>query len=336
MTVASEPAMDIDSGDGQAAGGRGNESGCDDDATFMDFNNALGDGFEINANWTHLDLGVAPLSSGPEAPDSVQVQDSTGMCLNNRWDGASLVPTTAASSVLEAPEPRTAPHDCEAEAFTALHSLHSCTMLHTDHTGEVNQVTTRTSTSFGGVTDHMPPVDKVLYFNRAAISTLKKLLNAPNVQQPHIALLYMTIASKVLFWYRIIISSHYQANTRPAVPSLSSSSSSTDQLSSPGTWSSTSDRAVKPVSFQIGVFDLGDEDQKLLMKGILLKELRKLEAVVGEMKKLGDENTRDDVYHDESHALNWYAVAGTKMQAEVQDVLRQIKEFGAGITRRDD
>ena len=336
MTVASEPGMDIDSGDGQAVSGRGNESSYDDDATFVDFNNALGDGFEINPNWTNLDLGVVPLSSGPEVPDGVQGHDSTGTCLNNRWDGASLGPTTAASSVFEASEPRTALYDCEAEAFTALHSLHSCTMLHTDHPGELNKVTTRTRTSFGGVTDRMPPVDKVLYFNRAAISTLKKLLRAPHLQQPHIALLYMTIASKVLFWYRIIISSHYQANSKPAVPSLSSTSSSTDQLSSPGTWSTTSDHAVKPVSFQIGIFDLGDDDQKLLMKGILLRELRKLEAVVGEMKRLGDEPTRDDVYHDESHALNWYAVAGTKMQAEVQDVLRQIKEFGAGITRRDD
>ena len=331
LTLASEPVMDMDSGDGQAGGGSGNESGGGgDDPTFMDFNNALGDGFDINSNWTALDLGVVPLSSGPGIPDDIQGHDSTGTA-SNSWDGPSLVPTTAASSVFEPPQPRTASYDCEAEAFTALRSLHSCTMLHTDHPGE----TTRTSTSFGGVTDHMPPLDKVLYFNRAAISTLKELLNAPCVQQPHLALLYMTIASKVLFWYRLVVSSQYQSNPGSAVPSLSSNGSSTDTLSPPGTWSSTSDRAVKPVSFQIGVFDLGDEDQKLLMKGVLLREVRKLESVVSEMKRLGDEHTRDDVYHDEQHVLNWYTVAGTKMQAEVQDTLRQIKELGSGITRRD-
>ena len=330
VTVAAEPVVNtVDSGDGQAVGGSGNESGGGEDARFMDFNNhTLDDGFEMDSTWTTMDLGLVPMSNGLGISDSAT---------NNSWDGAPLAPpTTAASSVFEPPEPQTVPYDCEAEAFTALHSLHSCTMLHTDHPGEVNQITTRTRTSFGGVTDLMPPVDKVLYFNRAAISTLRKLLDAPCVQQPHIALLYMTIASKVLFWYRIIISSHYQANSRPPVPSLSSGSSSSDQLSSTGTTSSATDRTVKPVSFQIGVFDLGDEDQKLLMKGVLLREVRKLEMVVGEMKRMGDESMRDDAYHDEQHALNWYAVAGKKMQAEVQDTLRQIKEFGAGINRRDE
>ena len=340
-TLASEPVRDIDSGDRQvvSAGGietGGGGSGVDDDATFMDFNNAPEDGFEINSNWTTLDLGVVALSSGSAFPDDTQVHESTGTSPNNGWDGPSIDQTTAASSVLEPPEPRVAPYDFEAEAFTALHSLHSCTMIHTDHPGEANQITTRTATSFGGVTDRTPSVDKVLYLNRAAISILKKLLNAPCVQEPHIALLYMAIASKVLFWYRQIISSHYQAKYGPAIPSLSSDSSSIHQHSQPRTWSSTSDRAVKPVSFQIGVFDLGDEDQKLLMKGVLLREVRKLESVVAEMKRLGDEHTRDDVYHDEQHVSNWYALAGTKMQAEVQDTLRQIKELGAGITRRDE
>lgn len=157
LTLASEPMMDIDSGDGQAVSGNGNESGGADDATFMDFNNVLEERFEVNSNWAALDLGVVPLSSGSGIPHDIQGHDSTESGPNNSWDGPSLVPTTAASSVFEPPQPRTAPFDCEAEAFTALHSLHSCTMLHTDHPGEVNQITTRTSTSFGGVTDHMEP-----------------------------------------------------------------------------------------------------------------------------------------------------------------------------------
>lgn len=92
---------------------------------------------------------------------------------------------------------------------------------------------------------------------------------------------------------------------------------------------------MKPFSFQIGIFDLGDEDQKFLMKVDLLREVRRLESIVSEMKRLGDEHAPEDEYQDERHVLNWYAVAGTKMQSEVQDTLRQIKDFGAGITRRD-
>ena len=334
MTPAPEPVMGVNSGDGQAGSGSGNGSGADD-TTFVDFN-ALGDGFEVNSHWTGLDLGV-DLSSGCGTPDDVHVHDRTGTGPNSIWDGPSSIPTTTASSVPEHLQPRAAPYDCEAEAFTALHSLHSCTMLHTDHPGELNQKTTRASTSFGGVTDHMPPLDKVLYFNRAATSTLKELLNAPSVQQPHLALLYMTIASKVLFWYRLVVSSQYQSKSKsgPRSPSSDSNNSSNVQPSPLSTCSNSSDRAVKPVSFQIGVFDLEEEDQKLLTKGVLLREVKKLESVVDKMKGLGNGYTRDDEYHDQQQVSNWYAVAGSKMQAEAQDTLRQIKEFGAGIARQD-
>ncbi|KAL9044525.1 MAG: hypothetical protein Q9214_002343 [Letrouitia sp. 1 TL-2023] len=338
IAPAPEPVMDVDSGDGQASSGTGDGSGGDD-ATFVDFN-ALGDGFEVNPNWTGLNLGI-DLSNGFGPSDDVHVHDRTGTgtnsispsVSNSIWDGPSSIPTTAASSVSEAPPTRTAPADCEAEAFTALHSLHLCTMLHADHPGESKQTATRTSTSFGGVTDRMPPLDKVLCFNRAAISTLKELLDAPCVQQPHLALLYMTIASKVLFWYRLVVSSQYQSKSGPRSPNSNSYNASNGQPSPLSTSSNTSDRAVRPVPFQIGVFDLEDEDQKLLMKGVLLREVRKLESVVDKMKRLGNEHTRDDEYHEEQHMSNWYAVAGSKMHAEVQDTLRQIKEFGAGVAR---
>ena len=350
--LAPEPVMDVDSGDGQAGSGSGNGCGGGEDATFLDFN-ALGHEIDINSHWTGLDLGV-DLPSGSGTPNDIQVHDIIGTRANSFWNGPSSTPTPTAatptaaaatttttitrtsSSVPERPQPRTAPYDCEAEAFTALHSLHSCTMLHTDHPGELKQTTTtRKRTSFGGVTDHMPPLDKVLYFNRAAINTLKDLLNTPCVPQPHIVLLYMTIASKILFWYRLVVSSQHQPKSRPHSPGSDSDNSSTGQPTPPKTSSNMSDRAVKPVSFQIGVFDLEDEDQKLLMKGVLLREVRKLQSVVDQMKRMGGENIRDDEYHDEHYVSNWFAVLGSKMQAEVQDTLRQIKEFGAGTARRD-
>lgn len=328
--------MDVDRGDGQGGGGSGNGTGVGDDATFVDFN-ALVDGFEVHSHWTGLDLGV-DLPSGFGTSDDTQVHDRTGTGPNSIspsispsiWNGQSSIPTT--SSISEPPQSRTATYDCEAEAFTALHSLHSCTMLHTDRPGELKQTTTRRSTSFGEVTDHMPPLDKVLYFNRAAISTLKELLDSPGVQQPHLVLLYMTIASKVLFWYRLVVSSQYQSRSGPRSASSDNNNTSNSPLS---TCLNTTDRAVKPVSIQIGVFDLEDEDQKLLMRGVLLREVRKLEGIVNKMKTLGDEYTRDDECDDAQHVSNWYEVAGSKMQAEVQDTLRQIKEFDADSARRD-
>lgn len=330
----------MDSADGQGGSGSGNGNGGagDDDATTIDFN-ALGDAFEVHSHWTGLDLGV-DLPMGTGTSDDAQVHDRTGTDPNSIshsiWNGQSSFPSTISSSS-EPPQTQRAPYDCEAEAFTALHSLHACTMLHTDRPGDVSQTTTRRSTSFGEVTDRMPPLDKVLYFNRAAISTLKELLDSPCVQQPHLALLYMTIASKVLFWYRLVISSQYQSKSGPRSPSSSdyNNNTSNGHPSPPSSDSNTTDRAVKSVSIQIGVFDLEDEDQKLLMRGVLLREVRKLEGVVDKMKMLGDEHRRDNEFDDEQNESNWYGVASNKMQAEVRDTLRQIKEFGAGSARRD-
>lgn len=335
MATAPEAVMEVDSGSEPSGAESGNGMGNGDDTTaFVDFTmNALGDGFDVDSHCYGLDFG--DLSAGARSLDVVRRPASA---TNSIWDGLASIPTTT-TTPLE-PDHPPAPmvsYDCEAEAFTALHSLHSCTMLNTEHPGEVKHSPTRTPTSFGGVTDHMPPLDKVLYFNRSAVNTLKELLDAPGVQQPHLALLYMTIASKVLFWYRLVVSSQYKPKSgeAPSPGSDSAHSSIGGQFSAGSTTSTGSDRAVKPVSIQIGLFDLEDEDQKLLMKGVLLREVRKLESVVDKMKKLGEKYSRDDEYHDEEHISNWYAVAGSKMQAEVQDTLRQIKQFGAGIGGRD-
>ena len=53
------------------------------------------------------------------------------------------------------------------------------------------------------------------------------------------------------------------------------------------------------------------------------------------MKMLGDGYTRDDECDGEQRISNWYGVTSSKMEAEVQDMLRLIKEFGAGIASRD-
>ena len=332
--------MDVESGDGQGDGGSWN-GGTDlpDDPTFINFN-PLGDGFETLLHWTGLD-SEADLFSGSVTLADAQSHDKAGTSpnsishnrSNSTLNGHSSISTSP--SVSDLPQPRkTATDDCEAKASAALHSLHWCTMLHTDRPGEPKQTMTRTSASLEGVTDHMPPLDNVLYFNRAAIGTLKELLDCPCVQQPHLALLCMTIASKVLFWYRRAVSSQYQSRPGRRSPNSDHNPTSNCQLSPLGTCSHTTDRVVKIVSFQIGVFDLEDEDRKLLMKGVLLREVRKMESVVDKMKMLGGEYTRDDVCDDELHGSNWYEVAGSKMQAEVQDTLKQIKQFGAGIMRQ--
>lgn len=164
MTPAPEPVINLNGGDGLGGGtGSGRGSGGREGEPFFDFD-ALGDGFEVHSDSTDQALGM-DLRSGPGTSNSL-------------WNGETSIPTDI--SISEPLLPRTPSFDSEAEAFSALHSLHICTMLHTDRPGLANQTPARTYTRFGEVTDRMPPLDKVLYFNRAAISTLQELLDAPS------------------------------------------------------------------------------------------------------------------------------------------------------------
>ena len=304
----------------------------DNTMSFVDFTiDTLGESFEADSHCYGLDFAGVSTDSR-----SLDVAYRPAKATNNIWDDLTSKPMTTKppeSDISPAPM-EVASYDCEAEGFTALHSLHSCTMMSSEHPGELQHSSTGNPTRFGGVTSQMPPLDKVLYFNRSAVNTLKELLNGPGAQQPHLALLYMTIASKVLFWYRLVVSPQFKPKMGTPCPGPENAHSSiSGHVSMGSTAPTSSDRAVKPVSIQIGVFDLEDEDQKLLMKGVLLREVRKLESVVDKLKNLGETYSHDEEYHDEEHISSWYAMAGSKMQAEVQDTLRQIKEFGAGLAK---
>lgn len=250
----------------------------------------------------------------------------------SRWTGAELPNNSEASekplhepaldgfderiSISESTQPPV--HDCEGRAFTTLHSLHYCTMNHTDRPGAPKQ----SNTPLGSVPSHMPPLDKVLYFNRAAMGVLKELLDCSCARQPYLTLLYMTILLKALFWYRLAVSPQYHTPSTNAVPD-----SPTHGISNPTSISPVSvqfrrpKRAVESTSIQIGVFDLEEKDQRELMRGILLREVRKLEAIIDRMRALGGGSEEDD----EQHMSNWYALAGAKIEAELQDTIKQIK-----------
>ena len=88
------------------------------------------------------------------------------------------------------------------------------------------------------------------------------------------------------------------------------------------------DRAVKAKMIQIGIFDLEEEDEKLLMRSVLLREVKKVEAAVEVLKTLGAAKARDEYGDEEQSMSSWYAVGGVKLEREVRDTLKQVKEMG--------
>lgn len=235
----------------------------------------------------------------------------------------TLVPTDVfPGEPLSSPTPcQPRVNDCEAKALTTLHSLHYCSMFHSDLPGVFKQ-----STSLTRPSPSLLPLDKVLLFNRLAIATVRGLLPCVCTQQLHVALLYMAILSKSLEWYRFAIAPQNHA----ACPTVDRPVSSDGDAS---TWSASDTvptRGVKPTSIQIGSFNLEEDDQRALMRNVLTREVKKLETVLDEMQAPTERSLHDDhENHQDEHRFKLLRIP--EMRAEVRETLKRIKEFdGAG------
>ncbi|KAK8109287.1 hypothetical protein PG984_015088 [Apiospora sp. TS-2023a] len=143
------------------------------------------------------------------------------------------------------------PHDCEAQALALLQSLQ-----HSPGAATHSSPTTASSnSSSSGGTDPKPNLDEVLLVNKAALQRFTQLVDCPCVVTPHLALLYLALLAKMLFWYR-------EAATGDCVDRL------------------------QPTQIRMGMLDLDDEDQANLLRVILLRELRKVEALVERLARL--------------------------------------------------
>ena len=215
-------------------------------------------------------------------------------------------------------------HDCEGRASATLHSLHYCTILHlniqSDEASETSlPASSETSLSAAGkVSTSMPSLDKVLYTNKVALSNLGELLDCPCAHHPHLALLYISILSKALFWYRVAASASKPVVGPPA-QDLSAASPARAFALSGG-------RGVRRTAIQIGVFDLDEDDQKTLQRGVLLRETRKAEKIVEKMASLNTESTADDD-SEGGRATSWYDLGSGKIRKELQETVKKIKEI---------
>ena len=206
-------------------------------------------------------------------------------------------------------------HDCEAKALTTLHSLHYCTMFHSEMPGVsmTNPPLQRPSIS-------LIPLDKVLMFNRLAIATIRSLLACSCAKQLHVGFLYMAILSKSLEWYRFAIAPQTHADC-PSIDTPGSSDCDTT------TWSASETiptRGVKATSIQIGSFNLEEDDQRALMRNVLTREVKKLEMVLDEMQRPSEPSMYHDHHEDEPRPD---LLGITQMRAEVRETMKRIKEF---------
>lgn len=200
-------------------------------------------------------------------------------------------------------------HDCEGPAITALHNLHFCKMVHTD------EPNAPTETTLENVSALMPSLDKVLSFNRTALEAVRKGFDCKCSYQSHMAALYTSILSKVLFWYQLSASPSYHLLPPSEDPLRREIVAGCDG----GT--QIRDRMVGPAQISMGAFDLDPADQLALVRTVLLREVTKVDGLLQSMRELA--GWRNGKYYGK-----WYELACSDLEVELQDTMEAINTLG--------
>ncbi|KAI3335279.1 hypothetical protein F4824DRAFT_511214 [Ustulina deusta] len=211
-------------------------------------------------------------------------------------------------------------HDCEAQAVSILRSMQH---------GEMCPGATSGSTDPGQYADlnRMPSFDRVLSINKDALNGWSKLMECSCASCPHLMILYVSILSKMMFWYRIAAaeSSQLSVNTEA---SNEVSSSIENVVSSPSMQvpPTASQFSVRPTIIQVGMLNLDAEDQANLRRILLLRELRRAKAAIEELipvDRLAVE-AADEVVR---HSLQWSIGGIVRVKEELHDLIQRLSQL---------
>lgn len=309
-----------------------------------------GAGFDVPLQWSNADMGMdfqmpdhltstsqslafyPLLSDAPQMMEHIQPDEHNSLEHTPPTDDLTTT-TLSTQSCLEKL------HDCEQRASATLQTLEysagSPLNSHIDEYSEsfIEASTLSSSLCSGTSTSIGTTLDKVLHCNKAALGNLSQLLDCSCAHQPHLALLYASIVSKILLRYRI--AAHIQSPSPPGVfskPLTSSCAQSSPNLSKVG--QPLRPGGVFPTSIQIGVFNMDEEDQLTLQRGLLLREARKVEKVIEKMASMDAGHNLDDDC-SESTVASWYALSSNKLRIELHETLKEVKEFATARTGSD-
>jgi hypothetical protein len=198
-------------------------------------------------------------------------------------------------------------------------------MLHSLHVKSAEH-----PTSGSGSSQQIPPLDKILHTNRVAVSTLGDLL---------------ATVSKALFWYRLAINLSFKSSIQghgarhePVSPQSHTgmfSMSPGPNMTAPATNSMPTQTNEVPIgrarsnTIQIGSFDLEEEDEAVLVRSVVMTEIKKAARLVDFMKSGGMKvNTPEEQGQENLSVGSWYRAGGEKLAREVQDTMQEARGTG--------
>ncbi|MCJ1370768.1 hypothetical protein MMC20_001981 [Loxospora ochrophaea] len=191
-----------------------------------------------------------------------------------------------------------------------------------------------------------PPLtwDQALHVNQTAMSTMQHLLRCPCVAtDPHLAFLYSSIISKMLFWYQVanrIVRTSKSSQALHSPPASSIPLSSTVSSSGPTPASTSSQSYISsalPTSNPIGIgaFNINAEDGTALVQHLLLCELRKtsklVEVLLAGQSDMEEEGLNGVTNEDRAPKGVPFEMLGSWLKEELRKTVREVKDSGTSL-----
>ncbi|QKX54776.1 uncharacterized protein TRUGW13939_01865 [Talaromyces rugulosus] len=256
------------------------------------------------------------------------------------WDVMDLAPTTTSPPIQASTHRNTTPrrselmdgldpisdtritHDCEARAISILSS-----MQHGEMRQGLMSCSTDPAHAYADL-DLTPSFDRVLSINKAALNSWSKLMKCSCAQCPHLILIYVSILSKMLFWYRIAA-----IEKRPTLGGGTESDDSTQNSDINIITRSSSKEAptvdkfsVHPTTIQIGMLSLDAEDEANLRRALLLRELHRTEHAIHEFMNVDRRNIEKNADEAVQRTVQWSLAGIPQLIEELQDVIQTVKQ----------
>lgn len=172
-------------------------------------------------------------------------------------------------------------------------------------------------------------LDSVLSTTKLAVQSVLQLLSCPCSSDPHLAMLYSSITSKILTWYQIAAGVSVTAPSSRSTPFSSSSNSSSvpsSVTSSPLSTPMSEDNMSFHVHMQplhFGQYQFDEREQERLRRQVVLQELKKCGQLV---EALANWRADGQVYEQ---AEFLYDVLGAWLKSEMYKTVREVENVDA-------
>lgn len=254
-------------------------------------------------DWNEADLSL------PEPSPSGETYSLSGLC-----QGEPSAPmSSGAKAVSSETGSRKNTHDCEAQAVYILRLLQN---------NEMSEGATSCATTRYSDLNLSPSFDGVLATNKQALNSWKRLMECNCAECPHLILLYVAILSKMLFWYYIIS----EKSLSPGGSGRESAGDSINVDTPTGGPPKIGEFDVLPTKVQVGLLDIDPEDQAIMRRAVLLRELRVMEQAITEFSDQIELAGSVEPHYIAQRAKKWSLTSISFIKEELDTVIQKVEQ----------